>query len=427
MQKDKIQNLLISLYTTEIVMALARWQKNYDKSFLSQWHDHFNIDSFTHIFDSETKEEVIKDKSSSRQILKEYLHHVSNSLIVQSFVYAYDNMKWNLKDFDGNAKKELEFIKSIISDQEIEDSRLVNFMRNDIAHNDDVDSPIFTYDYSNEVLHFGSKDNSRNVDIPINLLIRLMRLYNDHIEELRSAKYAVLIQTDKLREKKKCSSGDIFQLVNTDSGEKIFPDEHQQHALDQITDRIKQGVFIPHKMSAEFYPHKDSSINNLCNLTKTSIMLDNLYLRRADDSRCFGEYIFGKYGKSFGDMNSIKDMIFPILSNLLFQIFSANPNSFLQKCTDDAGININIQKVRNAVMHGTFFYDRDNSLVFYDDVQKLEESLKYEGTLRLEDIFNFFEQFKKNKFPNAEGTFYTIGSEDINYPHVVDFDQERLK
>lgn len=429
MEKDKIQNILLTLYSAEIAFALGNWHGHPDKSFINAWHTYFEKSIFTHIFDKDTKEELPKDKSNSRKILQDYLRHASNMMVIQAFVYAYDNMKNNLKEIKDRDKFELELMKYCFVEGDVADEKLINIMRNDIAHNDDEgDKSRFTYNSTTETVSFGINDNPNAVTLTITQLIHLVRIYMKNAESARSDKYYVALDFRKFLENNKYSADKLIRLLDVSDGMKtIVPDYHQIKTLEEIASRIKKGVFVPSRKYPYFYPHKDSSINNCCRLLQSVLMLDSLYENRAMDSNSFGGYIQEEYGENFNDMNSLKDLIFPILSNLLFQICSPNLNSFIQKCADDADIDIDARRIRNSLMHGTFFYDRDNSFIFYDGRQKEEVNLEYVGSLNFKQIMDFYTQYRKNKLKDTPNTLYSIGSEDIPYAHKVDFNEDFLK
>jgi len=151
-----------------------------------------------------------------------------------------------------------------------------------------------------------------------------------------------------------------------------------------------------------------------------------LYKFRALDACSFGDEI-AKYGSSFYDLNSVYDIIAPIISSILFQVCSNNPNSFLQRCVEDIKPEVNMREVRNSIMHGTFFYDRFHTLVFYDSKDKDETNLKHVGTLTFTDIKNLLINVNNLKFKNSDNNLYNMGSDEVPYPHIVDFENEFLK
>ena len=167
-------------------------------------------------------------------------------------------------------------------------------------------------------------------------------------------------------------------------------------------------------------------MDNTSKLLLTYLFLNDLYENRGLEAHSFGVLMSEKYGSAFNDMNSIYDVVAPIISNILFQICSNNPNSFLQRCVENVKPEINMREVRNSVMHGTFFFDRFNSLVFYDGKGKDEEELKHVGTLTLNEIREIFINANKLKFGDNKN-LYNMGSEEIPYPHIVDFENEFLK
>ena len=428
MEKDKVQHLLISLYGMELSNALIYWQSAPHISFIQNWHKCLENSTITHIFDKDTKEEVgLTDKSARRHALQEYLNRVMNYMVVQAFVYVYDNIRHSLKEIEGEDKIEIDVMKSLFVKGDIDDEKLVNIMRNAIAHNDDeVESPRFKYDEINDRYIFSFKDNVDAISLSTTQLIRLIKLYVKNAEKARSDKYAVAIQKDKILTGKTRPSDSLIKLFNKEDGKIIKADEHQIKALNEVVDRIKVGAFVIPNNYTYFYPHKDSSMDNTSKLLQVYIMLSNLYENRGLDSRSFGDLISEKYGSAFNDMNSIYDVVAPLISNILFQICSNNPNSFLQRCVENIKPEINMREVRNSVMHGTFFYDRFHSLVFYDGKDKDEEELKYVASLTFDEIREIFINANKLKFGDNKN-LYNMGSEDVPYPHIVDLENELFK
>ena len=71
-----------------------------------------------------------------------------------------------------------------------------------------------------------------------------------------------------------------------------------------------------------------------------------------------------------------------ILSNILFSMFSFESMDELTKQFNSEGIDIN--RIRNSVMHGRFYYNYNKGFDFYDGRNNKE--LEFIGTLSIKKI-----------------------------------------
>ena len=86
------------------------------------------------------------------------------------------------------------------------------------------------------------------------------------------------------------------------------------------------------------------------------------------------------------------DIVNPLKMNLLFQIFSyIDIKDLLQIFTND---NIPLRRIRNSVMHGTYFTSREGMIYFYDCEQKTkkEEDLTFIHSMPIDTITEIYER-----------------------------------
>lgn len=427
MEKDKIGNLITFLHTKQLLYAFMFWAQNRDGAFVKAWHNSLEKLPHSFVFDEETKEQIKTiDNGVARELLKEHIEDVENYMLIQSFVYAYDNIKYRIKEIQDNEKaKDLE-VQLLLSLGAQEGSNILNLLRNNIAHNDDaLDIPRFYYMPKEKMFYFNMNENGSGIILSLNHLTKLIKFFNQYVEKIRSDNYGIQINTTNLLDPKCNFHDQVFEMFRLDNGEEISPDSFQIKALQNLMHRAKEGNFIPRNDYVYFYPHKDSSVNNSVKMLQECIILEELYKNRGMNTNLFGSYMMKELGTKYADFASIKDMCYPLFANLLFQMCSNNSLSLLQECIENIDPNINMRKVRNSIMHGTFFFDRCGSLVFYDANIKTEEKLKYVAKLDFSQLIDLFNNYTAIKFPSCD--LYSIGSEGMPFPHVVDFDKDELQ
>lgn len=426
MEKSQIENLLTFLQSKQLLYALMFWGEHGDKAFVRSWHESLEKLPHTMLFDSETKERITKiDNGTSRELLKDCIKNLENYMLIQSFVYSYDNIKYLIQDIQEKGKTDDFEVKLLIELGNFQGANILNFIRNNIAHNDDSEEmPRFQYMPKEEMIYLKSDESGAGIMISINHLIKLIRFFNNYVEKIRSDNYGVEINLAKLYNKRLSESdrSQSFKMFRLDNNEVVLPDEHQSVALKELANRALEGNFMPRRDYIYFYPHKDSSVNNSIKLLQDYQMLDELYLNRSMDRRMFGEQVLNKLGNKYMDFATLQDMCYPIVANLLFQMCSNNSLSLLQECITNIDPDINMRKVRNAIMHGTFFFDRQKNLVFYDGNIKSEEKLKYVAKLDFVQLMKLFNEYCAIKYP--EDVLYTMESDDNPFPHVVEFNKD---
>ena len=81
-----------------------------------------------------------------------------------------------------------------------------------------------------------------------------------------------------------------------------------------------------------------------------------------------------------------------IISNILFSIFSFEKFENIKELFADTGLDIN--RIRNSVMHGRFYYNYNKGFDFYDG--RSNDDLEYMGTLKISKIVGVAQELMGN-------------------------------
>lgn len=136
-----------------------------------------------------------------------------------------------------------------------------------------------------------------------------------------------------------------------------------------------------------YYSFKQNSLNNMirCVELKYAIAI----LQNNKDLN-FIEFINLFKSKLATLANFKLDIINPLKINLLFQIFSyINIKDLLPIFADN---NIPLRRIRNSVMHGTFFISHEGTVYFYDceTKTKKEDDLTFIYSMPLDKIIDIY-------------------------------------
>lgn len=365
---------------------------------------------------------IVKTKNT---LLRNMVTYANRSLITQYFVYLYELLDGNFDESLKNNKNEFSKMKFKIDTngnlKSVNAKQLLDIIRQSFAHNNDSNPiPNWQWDKGNNIIiHKKQKNNTIEFKIHIIDLLNLANLYiNNHIDNPRTAVGISAVKLYNAIKQNRLNVSNIHKYVDAlDNKTKThLPlDKQQKNALynffvkmsNGLTDTmIKHGIH-PYKASflSTKYPFKCNACNNAIN---TQIVLEmislldnpnytrNEFLRYVCDKKVMKE-------KSL-DVAELEDYLGRaerfeacIASNILFNIFAyMDPLEIQQYLKNREDLNFN--KVRNAIMHGRFYYNYGIGFNFYDgrinkkdkekSLAELEKDITYVGTLTMIDIVN---------------------------------------
>ena len=88
-----------------------------------------------------------------------------------------------------------------------------------------------------------------------------------------------------------------------------------------------------------------------------------------------------------------------IISNILFSIFSFERIEVVDELFKDIGCDIN--RIRNSVMHGRFYYNHNKGFDFYDG--RSNDNLEYMGTINISEIIRVAQELMGNYVEEMKG------------------------
>lgn len=421
MEKDIVTNLMTNMYTLQLCDTLITWEQNREKSFLRCWKDTLSKSSHVH-FVEEDGGEIDASEKVGRELLDKFVKFISNFVLAQSFAYAYENINKNYKQFKGADKVAFAKLKSKFLEGNLNNDQILKVIRQSMAHNNDEGNPNYEFDPITGKFTFHLKDSAEKITLSGDDLLEVLSIYTKNVEEIKQDEFCVYVDWEDVFANKNAKGKDVILLSKKDSDEYFVPDLHQQVVLDRLLGRMRVGQFHVKRDNIYFYPFKEGSYVNCLKSAGAYILLRELYVGRGKDLHEFLEGDRIKGNIVLEECCTMGDFASLLMSNVLFQICASTPPSVLQDCIENINPKLNMQRIRNAVMHGTFFYDKEESFNFYDGKVKCEDTLTYVGSLSFADICLFFNNIMHKKIPNLTNkTYFTLGTRKNPVAHMEDF------
>lgn len=392
------------MYANRLIRnAVEYWMFNPDKTFL--WvYKNYTCKQFAESFYQRSEKLNVTKGDLERAFLQGALHLNFTTVTAQIYSYAYENIFKNYNSLTQREKNVFASLKSnFLQGKNLNNDQILKLIRQAIAHNNDLASdPNYTYDLLSEKFTFHLKDNTDTIiTISNEELMSIVALYINNIQTLAYEDYELEVHLNEAKKGYK----NILHLRQKSTNKLITPDGEQLKVLQFLTDEINQGYITERQKVLLLYPFKNGTFANLLKLLDLQIVLLNLYKHRTKTFKEFMQMLQNNKTLSLsrfehfvhsGDMLSLFD------SNLLFHIFSTSTQDGMQNALNNVSRGIDINKVRNSIMHGTYFYNRDIDLVFYDEKKKEENILKYVGKISMSEITDFSFKFLKIKFSAGE-------------------------
>ena len=423
MEKEKVNNAIIIEYDLLLARALMLWEKKNKKSFLTCWREALEESSSFGFYAPESHKEVKMPKNFERIALKAGVDRVTDFVALQSFSYLYEVLKDNHKEFDGDDKNYFEKFKNEIvsnSNDNLEDvDKIIRAIRNSLAHNDESGIARVEYEPFERqfTIHFNNMQES--ITLYGYQLFKLMEVLSRNVVESQSQQHvlmpSLLIDYDIDEPVEK-----LFRLVDVEKEKLVPPDEHQKEALSGILDRIRSGAFYPNYRLNLFYPFKGNAWNNSVKISSLMVFIRDLQnLKDFDRAGFERRENYSKY-YALDDCTCALDEVSLFMSNMLFILCANNKADVLQSCVEDIDNSLNMRRIRNSVIHGTFFHDKKNGFHFYDGKKKTEDDLSYVGYLSFDNIVNLKSNMLKAKFAEyGNNARMTLGTLKNPFPHII--------
>ena len=155
--------------------------------------------------------------------------------------------------------------------------------------------------------------------------------------------------------------------------------------------RVKGMGFLNNKGTDNFnffYPYKQNVLNNFLRTSDFYHMLNCLYILRGETFNSYLEKTSRYTPSGLKEIKNVGDIASLFLSNRFFQVFSTTPNKVFQENIAKTSEEIKLSKLRNAIMHGTYYKDLDAGIYIYDAPRpdKTEEKLEFIDSFTAEEL-----------------------------------------
>lgn len=360
-------------------------------------------------------------KSQNVNILKDLKMTIVKSLITQYFVYLYELVDDNFDESLKKSKKEFSKIKLNIDVngnlKSVNAAQLFDVIRQSFAHNDDENLvPHWMWDENNNIIiHRKLKQGEIELKINIDELISLANIYLTNA--LKEPRPAVSMYANRLSNavmQKRLNPFNVHKYVGSfdiETKTDIPLDKYQKLALYNFIMQNSQGLdehmikmgihpYDPSLLVLK-YPFKCNANNALKDCQKTidylSLLNETTLTRNGFMHKVFDKKV--EKGEPV-DVIEIQDFLgVPgrfeacLANNLLFTIFTyMEPSKIKQYMRDELDLN----KIRNSIMHGRFYYNYESGFNFYDGIinkkdknktiKEIEKNVEYIGTITTQEI-----------------------------------------
>ncbi len=372
-------NLVKLTYNMTLLDAFTIWMQKSDKSFLACFKES--------IVNNQVSLKLNNKEVPARDILADAIKSVKSTVVIQTVCYIYEMLYKNYDYGLSKDKATFDRIKNNVlqGNKSFNNEQLLSHIRNAIAHNDDLDTPCYDYDFIREVFTFlptkkKQTNNSTRVIISEEELVTLMVQYIKNISEYKQLNYILDIDIDKIRSKKLIYNVEEFiKLRNIRTNEILHPDENQRKIIKQLILDIRDNKIKETDNLNFFYPYKQNTLNNFIRTIDFYHLLNCLKKLRGENLQNFISTASMHTPSGLTELKDFGDILSMFLSNNLFQIFSTTPNNVLHDQISSELSYIPLNKLRNAIMHGTYYKDINASLYIYDGPRddKTEEKLEF--------------------------------------------------
>lgn len=423
MEKDVVLNSITNELALIFSESLVDWETNPQDTFFTCWKR--ALDNYTVLVSIKDREQINMPDDYAEIVLKKNASIFADFVIAQAFTYSYEFINKSFADLEGTNKQAYEKIKKQILRENISDEKILRVIRNALAHNNDTGITRWDYNVLYHTFSFNFNNNNQAVVLDKRQLAKLIEIAGNHFMQWHTKKYIVEPDFWLFFPFSSKSSDELLKLVDRKNGKVIQADEHQKEVLDEIVDEIRFAGFRPNFDLNLFYPFKSNACNNSAKMGALSILMKDLMDFKDCNFDDFSKKYRAKNYTVLDDYDSTTNIVSLFMTSLLFQLCSNTPNAVLNECIKGVKDDIKMSSVRNAIVHGTFFYDKDVGFHFYDGKEKDESKLKYVGYLNFLDIVNLKENISKYKFATDENVKVSLGN--YYHPEPYKVDDEKIK
>ena len=370
--------------------AMVLWYNLKDKSFIHSFKETMDLRGFRW----EENGEIVEGLSARDTLLK-VIDALNTTIVAQIACYAFEIAKeTENKDLERAEFKNKEYI--FASDDITTDFQLLNFIRNAISHNDDLgDNVRYTFSQDDRLYTFTSNKEGQESKVVIwkHSLVTFLSDYIISLNCLKDFNLKPEINMDNVYSKKRIDEVEKFiGLRSKETGELIIPDEYQREVIKDIVMYLRNNKVDKHRCVDFAYPYKQNILNNYFRMYDFYYLVTGLYRHRMDTYSEYMNYML-KFGTFYDrEIKQQQDIPGLFIVNRMFQTFSSTDNEVLNYAKNIFEFN-RFNKIRNSLMHGTYYKDFYGNYYFYDAPRgkKSEEKLKFLDKMTI-DEFRFMDR-----------------------------------
>lgn len=393
MEEIAQNNMLKMLYNNLLYETMVRWSKSKNRAFIACFKDVLKEKGY----------DYKKEGLDTRFVLCKVINYLNSTIIAKLICYAYEII---LLDEDSlNLLKKSDIFKTkdktFVSEDITSDYQLINFIRNAISHNNDFNDNLYVYSDIDENYTFRlNKEGQENSSVVINkrVLIDLLCEYVENSKMYKIYNSRLVINLDNIV--KSSNNNQLINIQLDDSGKFIDLDDNQRKVIEWLVNDIKNNKSLNMDFVKLHYPYKQNIVNNYLNALDFNFFINGIYECRGNT---FYEYLYeaGKLGLIESRKQYVtKDLTIMYRVNRLFQMFSTTDNKFISENLDGVISFNKYNKLRNSIIHGTYFIDFEGNIYIYDAPRnkKQEENLKFVDVITKEDFISIIDAFSAKKY-----------------------------
>lgn len=358
----------------------------------------------------------------TEEVLIRVIDRVNMTIIAQIVCYAFEIACMSGENFESNSC----FFKGkenvYVSDDINNDYKLLNFIRNAIAHNDDMkESELYSFSYDERMYTFVSnKDGYENSKVVIGKkeLFEFLNGYITSLNIFNNIDYLLDINKKDIYSSKEIDDVRYFICIKD---KRFFNlDDNQIFVIKDMINYLRNNKVESHKCVNFCYPYKCNVVNNYLRAFDFYYLVSGIYFHKENTYSQYMKFLLN-YGTYYDrDIKQKHDIPGMFLMNRLFQIFSSTDKMVIDRTRDIFEEN-RFNKLRNSVIHGTYYKDFYGDFYFYDASRsrKNEEGLKFITKLSVSELSDRINKFSLSKKIEKES--------NVEYKNEKEFYEKFLK
>lgn len=396
-ESDKSLSVLWHTLGVQLLLSqsLSKWRKTPETSIRVLYKDLFK------------KTFSIKDGSyDSKWALYSAIGSTQASLLRQTLVLHYEFLRNNIGDKMSNELKNIKN-SAFSNSNNYNTAKFLDIIRQSFSHNDIYkEFPNWTLNTDGKIEMYYKNDKLTFTFLELQTIINeFLLLKKEH------TMYCFEISEDELREqikKKKLNADNLGRYITCkdEKGNTLVLDDKQKSAIVNLiySTNFEYLIRYNYYVFAQAFPLKNNAgtllrytnrlFRNLCSLAEgfqnrqVFINSSKNFEKVVDLIDRIGGPVQEQHMIDFMYNNSMIPEVI-IYTNALFTLFSLHTPEDLKPYTD--GVDIDLKRLRNSLMHGRYYFNYKDSVEFYDG--KDNENLKHIGTLTIKQITSIFDRY----------------------------------